>query len=181
MMNVTRLITRAYAALIRLYPPSFRNQFGDEMQTTFAAAVVQAAENGSTSLFALCWRELVHLPANLLREHLFVHHKEDYPMMSKKRVLIPTLAMVVLLAAVLVVAPWQREPKVAVKGVTPEGTTASKGARYKIVFPEQHGRYAKRPSYRMTAYVVEIDGETPYGWKARPDQMEVTIQVQEAE
>jgi hypothetical protein len=38
-----RLLSHLYAALLRLYPRSFRAEFGAEMRAVFAEAVVGAA------------------------------------------------------------------------------------------------------------------------------------------
>jgi len=156
-MDAKRLIRRTFSALMRLYPQSFRAEFGEEMQAVFAAAIAKAAENGPVSLVTLCWRELSHLPVNLLREHLPSCSKENYVMMSKKWVLILGLALTASLAGVLVViAPWQKAPKVAVTESTPIriGTVP--------VRVEQPGRYKLYPAANMTLFVTlkEADGST---------------------
>ena len=40
MNTLTRFVTRIYAGLLRLYPGDFRVDFGDEMRSVFAAAIV---------------------------------------------------------------------------------------------------------------------------------------------
>jgi len=75
MMSVTRLIIRAYAILVRRYPPSFRTQFEEEMRQVFVDAVADVKSSNATSLRrglylgALCWRELRGALVSLLREH----------------------------------------------------------------------------------------------------------------
>lgn len=69
-MNAFHLLTFGYAALIRLYPKRFRDEFAEEMQAVFATAVTEAARSGIKSLLVLCLRELWDLPAALLRERL---------------------------------------------------------------------------------------------------------------
>lgn len=62
-------ITRLYAALLRLYPLSFRDEFAAEMQQTFSQVLAEAAARGKAALGAVCWQELRQAPANIVREH----------------------------------------------------------------------------------------------------------------
>ena len=57
-----RLLSHLYAALLRLYPRSFRAEFGAEMRAVFAEAVVGAAGRGWASLVGLLLRELRDWP-----------------------------------------------------------------------------------------------------------------------
>jgi hypothetical protein len=58
----------AYRALARLYPPSFRAAFGQEMLTLFSALAHETAREGAAALLALSGRELGGLARGLLRE-----------------------------------------------------------------------------------------------------------------
>jgi hypothetical protein len=63
------LITRLYAVLLRLYPSTFRAEFGGEMRTVFALTMTDARTRGIPPLITSLFRELVDFPANLLHEH----------------------------------------------------------------------------------------------------------------
>ena len=79
MTAVTQLAIRLYALTVRLYPCSFRAEFGEEMQVVFVDAVAAAVERGRLSLAAVCLREARDLPSSLLREmvsHLRSRGKE---------------------------------------------------------------------------------------------------------
>ncbi len=62
-------LIRLYAALLRLYPQSFRVEFADEMQSVFAETVADAAQRDAASLIKVCLREIKDLPMSLLNEH----------------------------------------------------------------------------------------------------------------
>lgn len=62
------LIARVYAALLQLYPQSFRAEFGEEMRAVFADALQEAARAGRISLARLLWRELLELPVSIAAE-----------------------------------------------------------------------------------------------------------------
>jgi hypothetical protein len=64
-----QLIVRLYTMALRLYPPSFRTSFEEEMRVVFAEAVAEAAAYGRMALLAVCLRELKDWPESLLREH----------------------------------------------------------------------------------------------------------------
>jgi hypothetical protein len=55
--------------LLLLYPPGFRAEFGEEMQSIFTLAVEEASERGTNALARLCLGELASLPAALLRAY----------------------------------------------------------------------------------------------------------------
>ena len=59
---------RAYAWLLRLYPRSFRAEYGDEMQDVFSSALAEASAHGFRLAAAVWLRELRDLPLNLVRE-----------------------------------------------------------------------------------------------------------------
>ncbi len=68
-MNIiTHLIVRTYSRMLDLYPHRFRDEFAREMQVVFNDSLKDASRGGISSLAALCLRELVTLPINVLRE-----------------------------------------------------------------------------------------------------------------
>ncbi len=79
MSTLARVIIGLYALLLRLYPRSFRTEFGKEMQTSFTDAVTEAAERGLGALVVVCLREFRDLPGALFREYratMHNHHPE---------------------------------------------------------------------------------------------------------
>jgi hypothetical protein len=73
------LLTRLYAWLLRLYPASFRDAFGEEMTAVFSDALVDdpASIWSAIILFA---RELKDFPGNLLRQHWLAFKEDSNPM-----------------------------------------------------------------------------------------------------
>jgi hypothetical protein len=69
----TRLATRAYRWLLRLYPSGFRAEFGEEMQAVFTAAL---EEQGGEHPWQLFWREMRHWPASVVKAHLRARRKK---------------------------------------------------------------------------------------------------------
>lgn len=63
------LATELYSAMIRLYPISFRQEFGAEMVAVFSESIVEAEGENKRHLFATILREIRDLPFTLLREH----------------------------------------------------------------------------------------------------------------
>jgi hypothetical protein len=68
MKRATWLLARSYGRLLRLYPASFRAEFGEEMEEVFGQAAADAADHGWRSLAGLCVRELTAWPEALIRE-----------------------------------------------------------------------------------------------------------------
>jgi hypothetical protein len=65
-----RLITRVYRVLLALYPPTFRADFGEEMQDVFAAGLAETQRPGGETLRRLLWREVRDWPQAVLQQHL---------------------------------------------------------------------------------------------------------------
>jgi hypothetical protein len=59
-----------YRSLLRLYPPGFKAEFGDEMEEVFAYLLSEALNLPRRALLGMLWTELWHLPAEALRQHL---------------------------------------------------------------------------------------------------------------
>ncbi len=75
-MSLSRTIIRIYALLLKLYPRPFRLEFEEEMQTVFAAQVIDQAEDGKIHLVATCLFELFDLLPNLIYQYWVVIRKE---------------------------------------------------------------------------------------------------------
>lgn len=69
MNHRVRLLSHIYTHLLHLYPRSFREEFGVEMQSVFVETLVEAAGRGWVSLLAVCLREIGDLPPVLWREY----------------------------------------------------------------------------------------------------------------
>jgi len=68
-MNTIRHLTNSYERLLKLYPADFHAEFGEEMAGVFACALQDVSRSGLFALGAVCLRELVDFPKNLLREY----------------------------------------------------------------------------------------------------------------
>lgn len=64
-------ITTFYGLLLRLYPRSFREAYGEEMQAVYADSLHEARRSGGLALGAFALREIFDLPASLAREHVY--------------------------------------------------------------------------------------------------------------
>ncbi len=53
MSGWARLITRFYRVLLALYPPRFRNEFGEEMQAVFTSALEESQRDDTKHLWRL--------------------------------------------------------------------------------------------------------------------------------
>ena len=62
-----KLAARVYTALLRLYPPAYRTEFGEEMQAVFVEAMTEAAGRGQAGAFL--WRELRDAPPSVAAAH----------------------------------------------------------------------------------------------------------------
>ena len=70
-----------YHRLIRLYPASFRSEFGEEMQDVFSQALFSRKSNRQKAAFLL--KEVFDLPGALLRQHLAAWiHVQGVPMVD---------------------------------------------------------------------------------------------------
>ncbi len=70
MNTCLRLVSQIHTALLRLYPPGFREAFWGEMQAVFAQTASEAARQGAPALGRILLRELIDLPVAALHEHL---------------------------------------------------------------------------------------------------------------
>ncbi len=62
------LLIHFYAWLLRLYPPSFHEEFGEEMTAVFIEALSNVQQQGRLALLTWCRRELIGLFAEIVRE-----------------------------------------------------------------------------------------------------------------
>ena len=77
MLKFYTLAERIYAVFLRLYPGGFREEFADEMRTVFAETAAEAQQRGFWKLVEMAGRELMDLPAGVLREYWqALSHKE---------------------------------------------------------------------------------------------------------
>ena len=84
MAKSSSLATRVYAALNHLYPPSFREEFADEMQGVFVDAITEARKRGIVTSLVVVFRELRDLPVSLVREYRYViAHMEGFMQETK--------------------------------------------------------------------------------------------------
>lgn len=103
---------RFYTLLIRLYPRRFRETFAEEMIAVFQMALSEAAAQGWGSVAIVFMRELLDLPASIIREHLHERRlsiQEEAPMDNRiafyRFCMIASLASIVIYV-LLVVAPF---------------------------------------------------------------------------
>jgi hypothetical protein len=61
---------RLYALLLHLFPSSYRQEYGDELQAVFDLSFDDALKQGRWTVLHLIFRELTGLPGALIYEHL---------------------------------------------------------------------------------------------------------------
>lgn len=66
-----------YTALLRLYPPSFRAEFADEMQEVFVDAMIEARERSVSAVFRIITREIKDMPMSLGRQYWHVFTRKE--------------------------------------------------------------------------------------------------------
>jgi hypothetical protein len=77
-MNVfVATLISIYSKLLLLYPRSFRNEFGEEMQGVFRDSVDEASKDGILFLVIVGLREMVNLPGSVLQEFWHELTKKD--------------------------------------------------------------------------------------------------------
>jgi hypothetical protein len=74
-MSFSRAAEKLFAAFLRLYPAGFRGEFEREMLEVFSESIRRAERGGFPAALAVCLREIVDLPINLISEYW-----EEYPM-----------------------------------------------------------------------------------------------------
>lgn len=67
--TIVSLLIHLYAWLLRLYPSTFREEFGEEMAGVFREQVEEAAARGGFQLLQICWREARDWPIYCLQTH----------------------------------------------------------------------------------------------------------------
>jgi hypothetical protein len=103
MSRKTRLAILMYSWLIRLYPVSFREEFGSEMTAVYSEKLTDAARVNQRGLLVIVLRELRDFPISLLRQHWrkFAQLESDLMTTYKKPnwlfylawIVLPTLAI----------------------------------------------------------------------------------------
>ncbi len=108
------LLVHFYHWLLHLYPSSFRDEFGEEMTSIFAAYVAETSHQGPRALVRLCLKEVVDLPASLAVAYwsdfsyreVNMHRQADWgiwPSWIVLHLLSIPLAVLLMLAIVIVV------------------------------------------------------------------------------
>jgi len=69
-MSMLDISIKVYGLLLRLYPRSFRSEFGEQMLLDFTDMAADANKGGTYSMFRFCLHEFFEFPINLLRIHL---------------------------------------------------------------------------------------------------------------
>ena len=86
-MNIViPFLTYLYSKLLLLYPVRFRDEFAGEMEVVFRDSVSEAVEDGILSLAIVCLRELVNLPASLVRERWYEFQRKEMNMVTNGNV-----------------------------------------------------------------------------------------------
>jgi hypothetical protein len=68
-MTISRIAEKAFAVFLRLYPPSFQAEFGEEIREVFLESVRQAEQCGLFPVLAVGLREAADFPVNLIAEY----------------------------------------------------------------------------------------------------------------
>ncbi len=86
MSIIVRLTVRLYSAMIRLYPLSFRQEFGAEMLAVYVEAIEEARGKSRRDLLVTNLREIRDFPFFLLREHWrnFTHLEPNLMTINRK-------------------------------------------------------------------------------------------------
>ena len=59
-----------YGLLLYLFPGTYREEYGDELQAVFILSFDDAMRNGRGSVLGLLFHEMIGLPQAILYEHL---------------------------------------------------------------------------------------------------------------
>lgn len=68
MAGIEEVLLRVHASLLKLYPPQFQREFGEEMHSAFAEAMDASRADKAGAKLRLLGRELQDLPGSLLHE-----------------------------------------------------------------------------------------------------------------
>ena len=71
MSGIIWLAIQLHSWLIRLYPVSFREEYGTELRAVFAKAITEAGQANMRDPLIIILRELRDFPFSLLREHWY--------------------------------------------------------------------------------------------------------------
>jgi hypothetical protein len=92
---------KAYSLLLRLYPATFREEFGEEMKAVFLDGLSDSRKAGVPSAVGVCARELMDFPVNAIREHLSTRNKRGNLPMNRKQPATTILFLMPFVMAVL--------------------------------------------------------------------------------
>jgi hypothetical protein len=97
-MDAERKFTRFYGWLLGFYPAGFREEFGDELQEVFSAALQESRQPGHGQPWQVLWRELRDWPGAVLQAH---KRGRRFTMVSNETIPEKPLPPVELLAAMI--------------------------------------------------------------------------------
>ena len=69
------ILRRVYRGMVRLYPPTFRADYADELLGVFEQAIREASQQGVWPMLMVALREFADWPINVLVEHAY--HKRN--------------------------------------------------------------------------------------------------------
>ena len=69
-MDVLQFLRDCYGLLFNLYPKSYREEYGDELQMVFNLSLDEVMKMGRVNVAGVLLRELTGLPKAILYEHL---------------------------------------------------------------------------------------------------------------
>ena len=84
-MKFFKCLIQIHSLFLRLYPPSFRNQFGDEIHKVFCDLLDEAGSHNFWQIFLCFGRECRALPGNVIRAH--IDAVGELPMLSNRRII----------------------------------------------------------------------------------------------
>jgi hypothetical protein len=77
MKRRSRILTRLYGLLLKLYPRAYQAEYGEELQAVFNMTVTDTVQRGGLSVVSMSLRELRDLPGAIALEHLRERRKQN--------------------------------------------------------------------------------------------------------
>lgn len=162
-----------YRLLVRLYPPQFREQFGEEMTAVYAQRARQAAANGDLALLTVWLRELWDWPISCLRAYWQEQHIEGpvrYRWPKRVAVLMGLLVLGVFVhqyAAVWLEYRLMYPPEQTLCRAT--SLDGSETATLSVIYEGQRKWLPQNPKPHFYITIVDKNGrtllrETDYEW-----------------
>ena len=98
------LLLQIYTCLVHLYPPAFRDEMAEEMETAFSDLVQESASRGVLVLGVAIGREVHDLPGALLREYWLAFTGRSLNLVVEQRKV--WRVMIFLLVLISLAGPW---------------------------------------------------------------------------